>query len=135
MKAHKCLRILIVGLLCGCVYRWEQLPVPIDPGAAPRGRADLRLVLSDGQRLELRRGRVEADSVVGYGEARDSLDAGYAAIGNPPPRRITVPLDQVRTISVRRLDGTLTTVAVAVGVGGAVALLRLWARSTLRIGF
>ena len=89
----------VVIPLLGCTY-WSGTPVDL----APRGPANLRLHLRDGQTVIVRNAVVRADSIVG-------LQAG----NTPPGLQIAVARAEVDRVEIARIDGPRTA-ALVVGL-------------------
>ncbi len=102
------LPLMLVSFLSGC-HKWVPIEPSVDvaPEAAPLEH--VRLTMSDGRMLELQRAVVHEDTVFGSGSTGS----------------VAIPVDQIRTLEVRKGDTAGETglvVAVLIGlVGAAVA--------------
>ena len=106
---------LVQGLLAACLLSsctgWQIA------GSSPQVMdsipSHIRLTLAGGERVELKRARVEMDSLVGM------VDVDSASLSV----RIAVPVDSVRRVAVRGRTATTRAVSFAGGVAVLTGLV------------
>jgi hypothetical protein len=86
----------------GCTS-WRQVGLAPDPLVREQKPGAVLVTLLDSSRLVLRRPRITGDSLVGDSEGEK--------------RRIAVPIDSVKAVAIRQLNGTTTALTVIGGVG------------------
>jgi len=107
--------LLLVAYLPACTsYQATTQPVA-ELTAAPKPPEHLRVTTADGAQIDVNAPRVVNDSLYG-------TTAVTGARGEPTTRAVAIPLANVRTVEVRKSDGT-STMMLVVGVVGALVLL------------
>lgn len=109
---HALVAFLVAAL--ACCTSWGP-PVHRSRLDTQRLPALLRLVLTDGRRVEMGHPSLSGDTLVG-----DTLGVPPAGGGREAPARI--PFAAVDSVSTLRVDAPMTTIAVAVAAGGVVFL-------------
>jgi len=105
--------ILAALLASGCsTWRLQEGP-PTTVLESAKKPPSVRLVLTNGEKIEVAKAVVLGDSVVGY--APRLRGTGEVL---PPKRRLAVPVSEVRSVERRRWSagGTLLIVVVAAGL-------------------
>ncbi len=111
-RAHAAFAILFAALACCTSWGPPFHRSRLDTQRLP---TLLRLVLTDGRRVEILHPSLSGDTLVG-----DTLGVPQPAAGRFASARI--PLAAVDSVSSLRTDAAMTTVAVALAAGGAIAL-------------
>ena len=107
--------ILAALLASGCsTWRLQEGP-PTTVLESAEKPPSVRLVLTDGQKIDVNQAVVLGDSIVG--EAPRLRGTGEVL---PPKRRVAVPVSDVRSVERRREHPGATLLAVAFVVGFAV---------------
>jgi hypothetical protein len=126
MSTHPPLRRLIACILLptylGACVTWKTQEASPQQVLADEQPDKMRVTLADGSRVVLLEPVVSGDTLTGIGEARRTHQ-GYEPVG-----RLSIPLDDVADVAVRKGDFLKSVVlmlgiAVAVGVA-AVFVLR-----------
>jgi len=107
--------LLLVVYLPACTS-FQATTQPIaELTASPKAVKQLRITTTDGVPVDIDAPRVVNDSLFG-------TTATAGPRGEPTTRAVALPLAQVRSVEVRKSDGT-KTMMLAVGVVGALVLL------------
>jgi hypothetical protein len=116
------LPLALVSFLSAC-HKWVDLKPPIERAFAEEQPESVRLTLVDDSVLAVKTPTVEGDTLFALAADRwEEVPTGVSRDGVPITERVypslTVPLDQIRQVEVRRPNtvGTILVVLLPLGV-------------------
>lgn len=124
-----CAAVLMAAMLLNACSSWHPVTGSV-PDVIETTRADkFRVVLRDGRVLHMSDAHISADSLMGTERRRDASSREFV------DSIVKVPVSEVQSVSVSRVNTGRTILAVTGAVAVGFVLLAIIALSTMEIGF